>query len=315
MIVVTGGAGMIGANIVHGLNAIGHTDIVVVDDLTDGHKFRNISDADIMDYVDKDEFLRLLNSGRFTDCDVIFHQGACSSTTEWDGKFMMTINYEYSKILFHWSMDNGTKFVYASSASVYGNNICFSEQKKNENPLNVYAYSKRLFDEYVKGNHRQGMQPVIGLRYFNVFGPREAHKLSMASVAYHFFQQIQRGETVKLFGASGGVAAGEQSRDFIHVSDVVAVNLWAWKSGVSGIFNCGTGQARTFLDVARAVIAACGKGEIEFIDFPEHLKGRYQNFTQADIGRLRAAGFAGQFMSLEQGVDAYVAYLAGSNQE
>ncbi len=301
---------MIGSNIVHGLNAAGRDDIVVVDDLTDGRKFRNLAGARIMDYLDKDALFDRLGSGSLNACEVIFHQGACSSTTEWDGKMMMETNFEYSKNLYRWAVDRGCPFIYASSASVYGNNTAFTEKPENESPLNVYAYSKKLFDDYVRRNHKAGMSPVVGLRYFNVYGPREAHKGSMASVAFHLHNQIQRGDTVKLFGASDGIGAGQQSRDFIHVDDVVDVNLWAWQAGASGIFNCGTGRAQPFIDVANAVIAASGTGEVEFIDFPEHLKGRYQNYTQADMSQLVQAGYNAPFMTVEDGVGAYIKFLA-----
>ncbi len=309
MIIVTGGAGMIGANIIHKLNAEGRDDIVVVDDLTDGTKFRNIAKARIGDYMDKDEFLAAIQTGAIAPADVVFHQGACSSTTEWDGRMMMANNFSYSKAVYQWCRSNGSPFIYASSAAVYGNATAFAEDGGNEAPLNVYGYSKKLFDDYVLQTLRPGDPPVVGLRYFNVYGPFEFHKGSMASVAFHLFNQVQRGERLKLFGAHEGVEAGMQSRDFVHAADVASVNLWAWRSGVSGIFNCGTGRAQPFLDVANAVIANCGTGQIAFIDFPDHLKGRYQNYTQADISRLRAAGFDGQFRTVENGVADYIAYL------
>jgi ADP-L-glycero-D-manno-heptose 6-epimerase len=309
MIIVTGGAGMIGSNIVHALNAAGRDDIIVVDDLTDGRKFRNLVGARMFDYLDKDNFIEKIGSGSMDQCEVVFHQGACSSTTEWDGRMMMNTNFEYSKQIFHWATGRNIPFIYASSASVYGNNTDFSENPINETPLNVYAFSKKLFDDYVRRNHVAGMSPVAGLRYFNVYGPREAHKESMASVAYHLYHQIRRGEPVKLFGASEGVAAGQHSRDFIHVNDVVSVNLWAWQAKISGIFNCGTGRAQPFMDVANAIIASFGKGEIEFIDFPEHLKGRYQSFTKADTSRLVKAGYDKPFLDVRDGVGNYVQFL------
>lgn len=309
MIIVTGGAGMIGSNIVHALNKAGREDIIVVDDLTDGRKFRNLLGARIWDYVDKDDLFDRISSGSMDHCEVIFHQGACSSTTEWDGKMMMNTNFEYSKLIFHWATGRNIPLIYASSASVYGNNTEFAETPANEAPLNVYAFSKKLFDDYVRRNHVAGMSPVVGLRYFNVYGPREAHKETMASVAYHLYQQIKRGEAVKLFGESEGIAAGQHSRDFIHVDDVVSVNLWAWQSKISGIFNCGTGRAQPFMDVANAVISSCGAGEVEFIEFPEHLKGRYQSFTKADMSRLVNAGYDKPFLAVDDGVANYVKFL------
>ncbi|MGB3644010.1 MAG: ADP-glyceromanno-heptose 6-epimerase [Mesorhizobium sp.] len=310
MIIVTGGAGMIGSNIVATLNAEGHSDILVVDDLTDGHKIANLADLAIADYLDKDDFLAVLEADRLGSIDAVFHQGACSTTTEWNGKFMMDVNFAYSKRLLHACLGRTIPFLYASSASVYGGGSAFREEPEYERPLNVYAYSKKLFDDYVRRTvfgteHSQ----VAGLRYFNVYGPREQHKGTMASVAFHLFNQVERGENPKLFGAYDGFGPGEQSRDFIHVGDVADVNLWLWKRGASGIFNCGTGRAQPFRAIAETVIATLGKGEIEFIDFPDHLKGSYQSFTEADMTRLRAAGYNGQFRSVETGVREYVEWL------
>jgi ADP-L-glycero-D-manno-heptose 6-epimerase len=310
MIVVTGGAGMIGSNIVAALNAAGRSDIVVVDDLTDGMKFRNLADLAIEDYLDKDEFLTLVERDAIGPMDVVFHQGACSATTEWNGKFMMEVNYAYSKKLLHFCLNGRVPFLYASSAAVYGGGSEFREEPELERPLNVYGYSKKLFDDYVRAKVLPtDHSPVIGLRYFNVYGPREAHKGSMASVAFHLFNQVERGENPKLFGAYGGYGPGEQSRDFIHVEDVADVNLWLWNRGLSGLFNCGTGRAEPFRAIAETVIAELGKGEVEFIDFPDHLKGRYQSFTQADMTRLRAAGYNGAFRDVRTGTKDYVAWL------
>ncbi|RTL96964.1 MAG: ADP-glyceromanno-heptose 6-epimerase, partial [Hyphomicrobiales bacterium] len=236
MIIVTGGAGMIGSNIVAALNAEGHDDIVVVDDLTDGHKIANLADLRIADYLDKDDFLAQLDNGALGRIEAVFHQGACSTTTEWNGKFMMEVNYTYSKRLLHACLDLRVPFLYASSASVYGGGSEFREEPEFERPLNVYAYSKKLFDDYVRRNVDADHSQVTGLRYFNVYGPREAHKGAMASVAFHLFNQVERGENPKLFGAYGDFGPGEQSRDFIHVGDVAEVNLWLWKRGLSGIF-------------------------------------------------------------------------------
>jgi len=316
MIIVTGGAGMIGSNIVAALNAEGISDILVVDDLTDGHKIANLADLQIADYLDKDDFLARLEEGGLGRVEAVVHQGACSTTTEWNGKFMMEVNYAYSKRLLHACLALRVPFLYASSASVYGGGADFREEPECERPLNVYAYSKKLFDDYVRRtvfdpNHSQinGHSQVAGLRYFNVYGPREAHKGAMASVAFHLFNQVEQGQNPKLFGAYDGFGPGEQSRDFIHVGDVADVNLWLWKRGLSGIFNCGTGRAQPFRTIAETVIGALGKGQIEFIDFPEHLKGSYQSFTQADMSRLRAAGYNGQFRTVETGVRDYVEWL------
>ncbi|MBN9237477.1 MULTISPECIES: ADP-glyceromanno-heptose 6-epimerase [Phyllobacteriaceae] len=309
MIIVTGGAGMIGSNIVAALNAEGHDDILVVDDLTDGHKIVNLADLRIADYLDKDEFLPLIEAGKLGFVEAVFHQGACSTTTEWNGKFMMDVNFTYSKRLLHACLGSRVPFLYASSASVYGGGSEFREEAEFERPLNVYAWSKKLFDDYVRRNVGPSHSQVAGLRYFNVYGPRERHKGTMASVAFHLFNQVGRGENPKLFGAYDGFGPGEQSRDFIHVGDVADVNLWLWKRGVSGIFNCGTGRAQPFRAIAETVITSLGKGSIEYIDFPDHLKGSYQSFTQADMSRLRAAGYNGQFRDVETGVKDYVEWL------
>lgn len=310
MIVVTGGAGMIGANLLRALNAAGRDDVLVVDDLTDGRKFTNLSGARIADYEDKDRFYRRIEAGETLGrVEAIFHQGACSTTTEWDGRLMMELNYRSSKLLFDYAQRNGIPFIYASSAAVYGNSLNFAEAPANEVPLNVYAYSKKLFDDYVRANAHPDRAPVTGLRYFNVYGPYEAHKGAMASVAFHLFNQVMAGEPARLFGAHDGYGAGQQSRDFISAVDVAAVNLWAWQAGARGVFNCGTGRARPFLDVAEAVVAAAGKGKIEFTEFPDHLVGRYQSFTQADISALRAAGCAHDFADVREGVTRYVEWM------
>lgn len=309
MIVVTGGAGMIGSNLVMALNGEGRDDILVVDDLTDGTKFANLVEARIADYQDKDDFLARILAGEEMGIEVIFHQGACSSTTEWDGRFMMKVNYEYTKALWHYCRTRKIPFLYASSASVYGGGSVFREEAAFEAPLNVYGWSKKLFDDYLRRNLREGDPPAVGLRYFNVYGPRETHKGTMASVAFHLFHQVRRGENPKLFGAWDGFGPGEQSRDFVHVEDVAAVNLWCWHKGVSGIFNCGTGRSQPFRTVAESVIAGLGKGAIEYVDFPDHLKGRYQSFTRADMSKLRAAGYNGAFRDVETGVREYVEWL------
>ena len=312
MIIVTGGAGFIGSNLVLGLNAIGRDDIMVVDDLTDGTKFRNLVDGRIMDYWDigqlPDALLKKETSRE--KIDVIFHQGACSTTTEWNGRYMMQNNYEYSKQLLHYCLENSIPFIYASSGSVYGVNEKFAEIEENESPVNVYGYSKYLFDNYVRRFAKITDSQVVGLRYFNVYGPREEHKQSMASVIYHFNRQILTSGCVKLFGSSGGYDAGEQRRDFIHVDDVVAVNLWFFQQkGPSGIYNTGTGKSRSFNEVANAVIRWHGKGEIEYIDFPGNLENSYQSFTEADTSSLRGAGYQQGFKSLEDGINQYLDWL------
>ena len=305
MIVVTGGAGFIGSNIVKGLNDLGRKDILVVDDLTDGTKFANLADLDIADYMDKDEFISAIVSGENLDIEVIFHQGACSSTTEWDGKFMMENNYNYSKDLLHYCLDFDIPFLYASSAATYGGRSDnFIEDRVYEKPLNVYGYSKFLFDQYVREILPNANSQICGFRYFNVYGPRENHKGSMASVAYHLNEQITKGEKLKLFAGSDNFR-----RDFIYVGDVVEVNLWFWKNKVSGIFNCGTGRAESFQSVADAVLDYHKKGEIDYIPFPEHLKGRYQSFTQADLTKFRKTGCPIEFKTVSQGTTEYMQWL------
>ncbi|WP_439234631.1 ADP-glyceromanno-heptose 6-epimerase [Lonepinella koalarum] len=305
MIIVTGGAGMIGSNIVKALNEIGHTDILVVDNLKDGTKFINLVDLDIADYCDKDDFIASIMAGDdIGEIDVIFHQGACSATTEWDGKYLMHNNYEYSKELLHYCLEREIPFFYASSAATYGDKTEFVEERKFEGPLNAYGYSKFLFDQYVRTILPEASSPVCGFKYFNVYGPKEQHKGSMASVAFHLNNQILNGENPKLFAGSEHFL-----RDFIYVGDVAQVNLWAWQHGVSGIFNLGTGKAESFLEVAQAVLKHHGKGEIETIPFPDHLKSRYQEYTQADLTKLRAAGCDYQFKSVAEGVAEYMAWL------
>jgi ADP-L-glycero-D-manno-heptose 6-epimerase len=309
MIAVTGGAGMIGSAIVLALNGEGRSDIVVVDDLTDGTKFRNIAAASIADYRDKNDFLAAVDRDEELDLEAVFHLGACSTTTEWDGRFMMRTNYEYSKRLLNYCLRRRIPFLYASSAAVYGGGNVFREEPDAELPLNVYGYSKKLFDDYVRRHLPEARSQVAGLRYFNVYGPREYHKKGMASVVLHLHQQIERGGKLQLFGAFGGFGPGEQRRDFIHVEDAAAVSLWAWHSGDSGIFNCGTGASRTFRELAEAVVAAHGSGEIEYIEFPEHLKAQYQSFTEADLTQLRGAGYNGSFRDVARGVADYVEWL------
>ena len=311
MIVVTGGAGFIGSNVIAALNAGGIDDILVVDDLTDGTKFTNFADLRIADYVDKDDFLAVLErKGGIPDLTAVFHQGACSDTMEWDGRFMLTNNYEYSKRLFHCCQALQVPFIYASSASVYGGGSVFVEDAGNSAPLNLYAFSKHLLDEYVRRHHTSSGAQVVGLRYFNVYGPREQHKGNMASVAFHFDQQIREDGVARLFAGCDGYEDGEQRRDFVFVEDVAAVNLWFLRNpGVSGIFNVGTGRSQTFNDVANAVIAFHGRGEIEYKPFPDALKSRYQSFTQADIGALRKVGYDKEFSTVEKGVQNYLAWL------
>ncbi|MDO6499390.1 ADP-glyceromanno-heptose 6-epimerase [Photobacterium sanguinicancri] len=312
MIIVTGGAGMIGSNIVKLLNEQGRNDILVVDNLKDGTKFANLVDLDIADYMDKEDFITQIMAGdEFGPIDAIFHEGACSATTEWDGKYMMLNNYEYSKELLHYCLERQIPFLYASSAATYGGrDHDFIEEKPYEGALNVYGYSKQQFDNYVRRvwqdaeEHGEKLSQVTGFRYFNVYGPREQHKGSMASVAFHLNSQINKGENAKLFAGSETF-----QRDFVYVGDVAKMNLWFLENGVSGIFNCGTGNAESFQAVADAVIKHHGKGGVETVPFPEHLKGRYQTYTQADLTKVRAAGYNEPFKSVAEGVAEYMALI------
>lgn len=312
MIIVTGGAGFIGSNIVRRLNHSGISDILIVDDLTDGRKIFNLADCNLADYLDKDDFLgRIIDGESFgAEIKAIFHQGACTTTTEWDGQYMMDTNFEYSRQVLHYCLERRIPMIYASSASVYGAGSNFAVERCNERPINAYAFSKLMFDQYLRQLLPEIESQVVGLRYFNVYGPGEQHKGKMASVVHHLNQQLQAGDEVRLFTGSDGYANGEQLRDFVYVDDVVAVNLWAHENPhVSGIFNLGTGRARTFNDVARAVIDWHDRGKIAYIPFPDNLRDSYQSYTQADLSGLRAAGYDAQFISIEEGVERYLDFL------
>jgi ADP-L-glycero-D-manno-heptose 6-epimerase len=312
VIIVTGGLGFIGSNVVHALNSRGYDEILVVDDFSDGTKFVNIVDASIADYSDKDKFRNDIASNKFRDLKIeaIIHNGACSSTTEWNGRLVMDNNFAYSKELLHYCIEHSIPYLYASSAAIYGGSKTFIECKEFERPLNVYGYSKLLFDQYVRRILPSAKTQIAGFRYFNVFGPREQHKQSMASVAFHLRNQLLADKVVKLFEGCDGYNDGEQRRDFVFVNDVVDVILWFLDHpDLSGIFNVGTGRSQSFNDVARAVLAAHGYGQIQYIPFPAHLKGRYQSFTEADLTQLRNVGYAGEFKPVETGVSEYMSWL------
>ncbi|MEI8054426.1 MAG: ADP-glyceromanno-heptose 6-epimerase [bacterium] len=309
MIIVTGGAGFIGSNLVLGLNKIGNNNILVVDNLADGTKFKNLVDCKILDYQDKEDFLDCVRNETLgkEKIEAIFHQGACSDTTEWDGAYMMRNNYEYSKKLFHYCLKKHIPFIYASSAAVYGNSKNFSEQPDNEKPLNIYGYSKLLFDQYVRRFLPSLKSQAVGLRYFNVYGPREQHKDKMASVIWRANNQILQDGKIKLFSGCDGYSDGEQLRDFVFVEDVVNTNIWFWqKQGRSGIYNIGTGRADSFNTMARAILAWHKHGEIEYIPFPEKLHNHYQSFTQADLSSLRSIDCDIAFRDIASGVKNYL---------
>lgn len=325
--IVTGAAGFIGSNLVKGLNDRGVHDIIAVDNLTQSAKFPNLVDCEIADYFDKQSFLERLAAGAWDgEIEAILHQGACSDTMEADGRYMMENNYRYSVALLDYCAEAAVPLLYASSAAVYGGGRVFREDRACERPLNVYGYSKFLFDQIVRRRLDHATAQIAGFRYFNVYGQGEAHKGRMASVALHNYNQYRERGCVRLFGAHDGYAAGLQARDFVSVEDVVKVNMFFLeRPDVSGIFNLGTGRSQPFNDVACAAINACRAAQdqpaltlaeilaqklIEYIDFPEALKGKYQSFTQADIAALRAVGYTEPFLTVEQGVARYLAALS-----
>ena len=325
-VVVTGAAGMIGSNLVHGLNAIGVDNIIAVDDLTDGPKYRNLLGARLADYFDKSEFYDRFARAEFGRVDAVMHQGACSDTMEHNGRFMLDNNYRCSKDLLDACQAQGTRLLYASSAATYGGSASFREEPEFERPLNVYGYSKLLFDNVVRRMLPGATTQVAGFRYFNVYGPREQHKGRMASVAFHHHQQFTETGKVRLFGEYGGYGPGRQMRDFVFVGDVVAVNLWFLEHPeASGIFNLGSGRAQPFNEVAEASVNAAralrgeaalaldelvARGIVEYIEFPAALAGKYQCFTEADLTRLRATGCAHPFADVATGVLEYARWLS-----
>jgi ADP-L-glycero-D-manno-heptose 6-epimerase len=339
-IVVTGAAGFIGSNIVKGLNARGIDDIIAVDDLTQGDKFRNLADLKIADYVDAGDFYPRFAEAGYGKVEAVFHEGACSDTMETDGKYMMANNYTLSCELFTACQRLRTRLLYASSAATYGESkpdqastggpASFRETPQFEQPLNVYGYSKLLFDQKMRrelgARFEAATNQVVGFRYFNVYGPREQHKGRMASVAFHQFNQFRAEGKVRLFGEYGGYGPGQQQRDFVFIDDVVAVNLWFLDHpGQSGIFNLGTGRAQPFNDVATAVVnalrpgqpaldaaGAAAQGLIEYFPFPDALRGKYQCYTEADLTALRATGCDHAFADVQTGVASYMAAMANS---
>jgi len=314
LIIVTGGAGFIGSNLVAGLNSAGYEDILVVDSMGKSEKFKNLRGLKFSDYLDKAAFRECLKQGVLEGKRIkaIFHQGACSDTLNSDGCYMMDNNYRYSREILDFAVSKGIQFLYASSASVYGpGKKGFREVPECEFPLNLYAFTKHLFDCHVRNVLPVCGSQVVGLRYFNVFGPQEVHKGRMASMVFHAFHQVRQTGAIKLFEGSGGYGPGGQKRDFLSVGDAVRVNLFFLENpGKSGIFNCGTGVSRTFASLAEAVIASMKQGRIEYVPFPEDLMNKYQSFTEADLEKLRNAGYRGEFDSLETAVSEYVDKLS-----
>ncbi len=313
MIIVTGGAGFIGSNIVKGLNERGREDVLIVDNLTNMVKFKNIQGLKAIDYMDKNDFIAAIKNGKFDDAniEVIFHEGACSDTMEYNGKYMMENNFEYTKTLMHFALKKKIQLLYASSASTYGSGKHgFSEKPACEEALNVYAFSKLFFDNYARRYFDAAESQIVGLRYFNVYGPQENHKGKMASMIFQMFNQWKAEGKVKLFEGIDGYGNGEQVRDFIYVKDVVKVNFFFWDHPeLKGIYNCGTGHAHTFNTLAKGVLKYFGSGELEYVPFPEVLKGKYQSFTEADSSKLLAAGYDGGFTDIEEAIAEYCALL------
>ena len=313
MIIVTGGAGFIGSNIVKGLNERGREDVLIVDNLTNMVKFKNIQGLKALDYMDKNDFIAAIKNGKFDNqkIDVIFHEGACSDTMEYNGKYMMENNFEYTKTLMHFALKKKIQLIYASSASTYGSGKHgFSEKPACEEALNVYAFSKLFFDNYARRYFDTAESQIVGLRYFNVYGPQENHKGKMASMIFQMFNQWKAEGKVKLFEGIDGYGNGEQVRDFVYVKDVVKVNFFFWDHPeLKGIYNCGTGHAHTFNTLAKGVLKYFGSGELEYVPFPEVLKGKYQSFTEADSSKLLAAGYDGGFTDIEEAIAEYCALL------
>ena len=320
MYIVTGGAGFIGSNIVHELNAHGITDILVVDNLANSGKFLNLQGARYVNYLDKQEFRRAIRERSLGEgkVDAILHQGACSNTLEDDGVYMMDNNFEYTKEVLRFAIYANAPLVFASTAAVYGLSGPghFTLMLENERPLNIYGYSKLVFDHYFRHQMELERVPItaVGLRYFNVYGPREQHKGRMASVIHHLTKQMRETGKLKLFAGTGGYGDGEQRRDFVYVRDLARLNMffaqigpYAPKAGEAkkvyiGLANAGSGKSRTFNAVARALMAVHGECPIEYIPFPPDLEGRYQHFTEANLTSLRGLGYDGPMTELEPGI-------------
>ena len=328
MIIVTGAAGFIGCNNVLALNRRGVSDILAVDNLTRADKFLNLAEGQIADYMDKRDFIELVRAGKIARPEAVFHQGACSDTMATDGRYVMDNNYRYTLTLYRWCQEQKVPFIYASSAATYGAKTTFIEDPRYEGPLNCYGYSKYLFDQVLRRDIAAGRitAPVSGMRYFNVYGPHEQHKGRMASVAFHQYFQFRKEGKVRLFEGCQGYKNGEQMRDFVYVEDVVDAIMGFYDHPATGIFNIGTGRAQPFNDIALTVVntlLAAGKkiekplsleeavdqGYIEYIAFPEALKGKYQAFTQANLAHTREAGCQTVFKTVQEGTARYMQFL------
>jgi ADP-L-glycero-D-manno-heptose 6-epimerase len=316
-ILVTGGAGFIGSHLVSELNRRGCERIVIADFLETGEKWQNLSALRFADYLEADDLLPRLESGRLGAFDFVFHMGACSSTTETNGPYLIRNNYEYTRQLAAWSVSKNARFVYASSAATYGDGSTGMDDRSDIEyldtlrPLNLYGYSKQLFDQYASRNGL--LEKIAGVKFFNVFGPNERHKGSMRSLVHKAYEQVRDTGKLKLFRSyRPDYADGEQKRDFVFVGDAVAMTLHLATSNANGLYNVGSGRAETWLELAIAVFGAMNReAAIEFIDMPVEMREKYQYFTRADIGRVRQSGYSEPVTSLEEGVKATIESLAG----
>lgn len=310
--IVTGGAGFIGSNIVKKLNELGEDNILIVDNLNCSEKWKNLVDLSFEDYIHKDKFIEAINKGKFNGTvSAILHLGARSSTTEKDVDFLMENNYEYTKILALWSVEKNVRFIYASSAATYGDGtLGFSDNHSvipQLRPLNAYGYSKQIFDFW--SSKRGILDKIVGLKYFNVYGPREWHKGDMRSMVLKAYEQIKKDHKIRLFKSyNPKYKDGEQLRDFIYIKDAVDITLFFLENPhINGIFNVGTGIPRSWNDLANAVFSALGqKPNVEYIDMPEELKGKYQYYTKAEMDKIKFAGYNLKTTPLEEAIKDYV---------